>query len=313
MYNYQPLYSNGEIANKYERECADRYAFFKTIFDKFKRPFSVLDIGANLSYFGRRIVEDYPLATVISVEKEEIFLNRGLKGQPLIGLNARVDAVNTKKWTSTEMFDVVLCLSVLHHFKKDDAIKSLISIMSLGFEVLVENPGKDDINAGIRETNLALHDYLESFIAPKVYFPSHTTKNVMRPTYLFTNFGKHIFTNWAVDYGENPFIHGVTNKVIWKGYKDFPLFCHFLGYERDWIPGINLNTLAEYKGCFGHTKLEDLIAQIKIARPHNDILPRNVIVSRDAMELIDYDHFETLSDEEGINKLYELKTKIKTL
>lgn len=311
--NYQPLYTKEGVTNCFERDCKDRYTFLYNTFNKFKRPFTVLDIGANLSYFGRRILEDFPNATVISVEKDASILTRGMTGYPLLGLNTKIDSDIIKKWSTYEMFDVVLCLSVLHHLPKPEAIKTTIALLQLGFEVYIEIPGKEDIAAGIRESNFAVHELLENFNVPKAYFPSPTTRNVKRPTYMFTNFGKYVFAQWVNECGGSPFDYGVTNKVIWRGYDKVPLFLHSSGIERDWLPGINLHTLEHYNGYVSGESMSSRLAKIKLDKPHGDIVSHNVIVSKDVVKLIDYGHRNNHDDKMAFEDLIKIGDKIKTV
>jgi trans-aconitate methyltransferase len=310
MKNYQPLYTNGSVSNRFDRECKDRYDFFKSILSEYKRPFTVLDIGANLSYFGRRITEDFPLATVVSVEQDAEILTRGMSGYPLIGMNKKINSDLLRVWSTSEMFDVVFCLSIFHHLPKADALKAAVAAMSLGFEVFIEIPGKDDIVAGIRESNFALHELLENYNVRKEFFPSPTTRNVKRPTYIFNTFGKHIFTQWVNDCGGSPFNYNCTNRVVWNGKNKLPIFVHSSGYERAWIPGINLELLEKNNGYISGENMVSRLSRIKVEKPHGDINAHNVIVSRNDLHLIDYGHYNRTNDDEALLELLKVGSSI---
>jgi tRNA1(Val) A37 N6-methylase TrmN6 len=68
---YQETWIKGSSQSiDFQRECASRYEPIKVVLEKYTRPFSVIDIGANIGYFSFRIAEDFPHATVIMVENK---------------------------------------------------------------------------------------------------------------------------------------------------------------------------------------------------------------------------------------------------
>ena len=58
--DYQDIFINGETVATGYRMCAERYEAIKKVLDKYKRPITVLDIGASQGYFSFRIASDYP-------------------------------------------------------------------------------------------------------------------------------------------------------------------------------------------------------------------------------------------------------------
>jgi hypothetical protein len=67
MHKYQDVWVKGKLVERGERDCEPRYEAIKKVAARFKRPFTVLDIGANLAYYSVRLAEDFD-CTVLAVE-----------------------------------------------------------------------------------------------------------------------------------------------------------------------------------------------------------------------------------------------------
>jgi hypothetical protein len=117
---YQDQWVKGQREGKGYRECAERYGFIKAFCERFEGPFTVCDIGANMCYFGLRLTEDFPQCTVMAFEFDHFEMRQAhLKknnADRILLFNRKLsldDAVNLGKCCH---FDVVLALSVMHHF-----------------------------------------------------------------------------------------------------------------------------------------------------------------------------------------------------
>src|SRR5689334_12888770 len=73
---YQDQWLKGKLVAKGTRECANRYELIKNFCEQFKRPFTVLDIGANMSYFGIRLCEDFPECFVMAFEYSDFKMRK---------------------------------------------------------------------------------------------------------------------------------------------------------------------------------------------------------------------------------------------
>ena len=62
---------DGKVIEAGKRECASRYEIVKSVCSELKQPFSVCDIGANMNYFGIRLIEDFD-CLVMSFEFHQI-------------------------------------------------------------------------------------------------------------------------------------------------------------------------------------------------------------------------------------------------
>ena len=141
---YQDLWINGEILSKgCGPDCPSRYETLRPLLNAFKRPFSVLEIGANNGYFCFRIANDYD-ATCVMIDgtdrlKNICKANSSLKR--IVYLQKFVNANDLIKLAQTEHFDLVLCFHVLHHV---DWKPFFSALLKLGDHVVIETPPIDD-------------------------------------------------------------------------------------------------------------------------------------------------------------------------
>src|SRR5678809_1716471 len=56
-------------------DIQDRYRYIRPVLEKYKRPFSLLDIGAFHADFSFQIARDFPQATCIAIEQDSYILN----------------------------------------------------------------------------------------------------------------------------------------------------------------------------------------------------------------------------------------------
>jgi 2-polyprenyl-3-methyl-5-hydroxy-6-metoxy-1,4-benzoquinol methylase len=118
-WSYQDLLIEGETIFKgYGANCPARYETLRPLLNQFKRPITVLEIGADNGYFSFQIAKDYD-ATCVMIDssnrlKKIYEANFSLKN--IVYLQKLVDATDLNQLAKTEHFDVVLCFHVLHGF-----------------------------------------------------------------------------------------------------------------------------------------------------------------------------------------------------
>lgn len=112
------------------------------------RPFTLLDIGANDGYFSTRIAEDfncYVTALDKNPKVDELFSKR---------IRPMVQKLTESTMKALPRFDVILALSVLHHFENWETIfdlmrakarRALIIEVPHPEEKLLKVPAKDDL------------------------------------------------------------------------------------------------------------------------------------------------------------------------
>lgn len=108
---YQPQWSNGQESGKARRDAAGRY---RAIADHLKgRGFRVLDVGANAGYFSLRLAEEFQ-ARVTAVDGDPI-LKESLERARNSSVEGIYEFLSPDSLKKLGVFDVGLCLSVLHH------------------------------------------------------------------------------------------------------------------------------------------------------------------------------------------------------
>lgn len=109
---YQPVWRDGRVVSGGGRDCADRYAMIKQVLSELKPNFTMLDIGANRGYFSVRTSEDFPQCRIMAVDR---LPELKVIASPQISVAERT--ITVPELIGLPRVDVVLSLSVLHHFK----------------------------------------------------------------------------------------------------------------------------------------------------------------------------------------------------
>jgi hypothetical protein len=141
---YQDVWIEGKRYMQGARECVYRYQILREFFSQFRRPVKVLDIGANMGYFSIRLAEEFPGCFVLCEASgpEEHCLRK------LLQINQTHNALLVRKpitcadivhWAQVEHFDVILALSVIHHFDEPYSMV-LDALTKLGSHLIVEVP-----------------------------------------------------------------------------------------------------------------------------------------------------------------------------
>jgi 2-polyprenyl-3-methyl-5-hydroxy-6-metoxy-1,4-benzoquinol methylase len=180
---YQDEWVRGKVAAKGERECEHRYAVIKSFLQQYQRPFTILDIGANIGYFSFRIAEDFPDAIVVAVEGHPRFLPKLLEvaekngRDNVIIIGKKLSVEDISRLAELEHFDVVIGMSVIHHIYHDP-IEGLDAFLKLGDNLILEIPN---------ESKYGLHKYavLKSHGRVIGYGDSHINPGSTRPIVLY--------------------------------------------------------------------------------------------------------------------------------
>jgi hypothetical protein len=177
---YQDTWINGSVASVGYRECEKRYAIVRDFCKQYDGPFTVCDIGANQCYFGLRLTEEFPQCAVIAFEynqyqKRAAHVRRADKTGRLMFVNRKITINDLAILGTLGKFDVVLVLSVLHHFSGSfDAWLS--ALRGMGKSILAEfaiDDSRASVSAdGYRIPDCAIH---------LGYGQSHLKRNIQRP------------------------------------------------------------------------------------------------------------------------------------
>jgi 2-polyprenyl-3-methyl-5-hydroxy-6-metoxy-1,4-benzoquinol methylase len=143
---YQDRWIRGATLAHGDRECEARYALVRRVVTKFQRRITVLDLGANLGYFGCRLADEFGAVSVMVDTRPDLVAVCEANALPTtIALTKKLSVADLQELAASEHFDVVLALNVLHHFK--DPAGALAAVLELGDHVLLETPSRDDAGA----------------------------------------------------------------------------------------------------------------------------------------------------------------------
>lgn len=282
---YQDVWCRGKLIQQGVRSCAHRYSIIKQFLTQYKRPFTVLDLGANLGYFSFRIAEDFPNATVVSIENgNHVELHRLAvrNGNPgVFVLSKSMDYNDLLTLGACEHFDVVLALSIIHHFPFSLTTGTNL-VNWLGDNVIYELCLPEE------KTGNPIHFKNFKSMLPAVL--SSTTELGSESSHLKNSISRPILLHTQ----NKPYI----TKAYWNSIGDTRIFVESNFNSKtvfppgrtpkDWVPGINLHTFCSLEGIFPSVPF----LMSRIANPpdtHTDQQPWNIIINRNGGFWIDGD------------------------
>ena len=323
MEMYQDIFSEGRLIQKGLRECSSRYEAIKESLSKYKRNFTLLDIGSNFGYFSIRAAHEFDCTSImIQSEPESRLLfelcskNKNLK---LNLLNKRISCREINNLSKCERFDSILLLNVLHHLGSDWKI-AFESCLKMCHSLIVETPSEKDKGSCGQEHLKGIIDFINN--------KDHT---------VLGEFSRHTDPNSKSIMVE---IMGAPEKFLEKSYIDMPsvqknrmgkieilsdfekkIFIKNKESQK-WIHGINFHNFLKLNGVW--PSRDFLISQIeerkittdyKWDNTHRDITPWNFIINGASLNLIDLDGFnfndEKVSDASGLEfTVQKVKTTI---
>lgn len=177
---YQDTWVNGKMTAKGVRSCETRYDLIKQHLSA-NPPKSVLDIGANMCYFGLRLIEDFN-CSVMAFEYDHFDLRianvKANDTNSLMLLNRKLSIPDLHILSQCCRFDLVLALSVLHHLPGDTS-KWIEAMQCCGDSLIAEFALEDSTRPSVRA------NYALPFNAKLLgYGDSHLKKNFKRPIVL---------------------------------------------------------------------------------------------------------------------------------
>lgn len=304
---YQDIIVNNQITSPGIRESASRYAAIKEHLNKYKRPFTVLDIGAAQGYFSFRSAHDFPHSSAVMIEGEylNVSFNASNKLEELCALNTdRKNIIYLKKHmlpsdfkrlAQCEHFDVVLCLNVIHHFGKEWQTVAQ-AVFKMGDYVIIETPPSTDKVFMNNSEVKAIEDFLKAKKGTVIaQTPRHTDPSAMALMQIFETPKKELpVKHWF--YGNTAREEGVSYEIE-STFEKKNLLKKHLGKVRksEWLPGINLVTFKALNGVWPNTPqvISSLVEFANIK--HRDLLPWNILVQGNNLAVFD-DEGEVFSD-----------------
>lgn len=279
---YQDVLVNGEVVCSGVRECSSRYSALKSIINFNSKPFTVLDVGANLGYFGLSILRDYPEAVVVMIDSDArlrkvVELNHANRA---VVLERRFSVEDFREVSECEHFDVVLLMNVLHHVTEGPEIFEYCRRM--GSVLVVETPDPRDTGACNSHLVAAIANALRGY---KVigYTQSHTSP----------------YQRMLLQFEGTPVSIRKSFIDPTHGLRATPMRPEDVA--RPWYPGINLWTYHLKGGVYPSRKtIVEWVRNYPLPpQRHGDVRPWNFILG-DGLHLIDgNDERANFDDEEG--------------
>lgn len=285
---YQDVLVKGHVLKKGVRHCESRYQAIRQLCQRYKRPITVLDIGANLGYFTFKLAQEFP-GTFVMIEgakDEQNYLLNLCKlnnNHKVVLLPKRVNVNDLKELAATEHFDITLALSVIHHFAEpmDEVYRTMTT---LGDYLVSEIPAPNEKACNQHRVNkepLPLHEFKTELLSQT---PTHTAQNVNRDLILTYCPPKTIskpYWGWEphFSYYEPPTITSTHEEkhVRFKRKDD----------ARTWIDGINFSTFIGLNGVYPPKhKIVGSLNRIDTTNLH-DVRQWNMILSQGQLKPID--------------------------
>ena len=308
---YNDVIVNGKIVRAGSRASQARLEAIFSHCDRYNRPISVLDIGAAEGQFTIALASKFPGFFVAAEADPRRGLSQTLSRNKLKNvalLEKALTLQDLKEISSVQYFDIVLALSVVHHF--DEPFQEVVDVI-LGmcsycfFEHPDPSEGLSTKNSGrLMEEPINLSAYAPSVCAESDC--SHLGySSINRKMYLLQSaspslISKHYFMGQSFEPSGAYKICADYDKIV--------LRCSRRGTERPWKQGLDLRTFFLSNGVYPSvSKIVGLIDDLDIdeSNPRADLAGHNALLVDGGIELIDQDdvnhdseHFFYISSKE---------------
>jgi len=173
--SYQPLWINGKQVSQGVRDTENRYLAIANYLAG-QTEFTVLDFGAHIGYFSRRLAAEFGAACTAVDDHPRLEPTDGVQV-----INERLTAGGIRKLGK---FDVVLCLSVLHHVPQWRAVFK--ALRDAGRIVFVETAHPDEHlpKARMHHSSADIHKTVEETGARILTWTRGYDKRFKRPLWV---------------------------------------------------------------------------------------------------------------------------------
>jgi len=290
--NYQDILIDNKVYIKGKRDCESRYKVMKKFFDKCKRNFTVLDIGANFGYYSLKIANDFPKSYVVMIQQpgvESNLLTEILKANTLVNkrtrlLSLKMNSDNMKKLQKCEHFDYIICNNILHHV--NDYKEVYNSLKKMCKYLIIETPPVNDNKSCGQNYLNEIYNLVNNDCDYKSTekFQRHTNKNTFSQIYMM-KFNNIVTKNEpyfnSTLFKKDNYVHLIEDNERTFYKKDEE------NSKTDYIYGINVRTYIDLNGVYPSRKeIVDKLKNIKTdynwdntlrdIRVHNFILNDNL-------------------------------------
>jgi hypothetical protein len=143
--HYQDIIIDNVVVQKGLDDCQSLYEVLKPILNRYKRPITVLDLGAGYGYFSFRIAREYD-STCVMIEDGNGSLPTAQKLLDLCHANAQLHNIilldkkmslqELEKLADCEHFDVVLAFDYIDH-KAADWMQATDALLRMGDNIFI--------------------------------------------------------------------------------------------------------------------------------------------------------------------------------
>lgn len=273
--SYQDQVANGKIIFKGRVKYAkERLNAIQSIIDKYKRPITVLDIGAAQGYYSFQSAYKRKNDVYVLIEEDPYLLklcklNTELNN--IIFLQKRIKIHELEELGKCEHFDVILALNIIH-WSEDKWMQMTDAILNLGDKVIIETPPAGDTAIG-KEYLGKIEKYLENKGAKIILkTPRHTGTGLLANMYLIENNKTKISKPfWNAKNSNFKYVieSSIKNKRLIKISQNNNVL------EKSWLPGINTLTFISLNGVY--PQISKIIKNIPYISLNNFILQGNKI------------------------------------
>ncbi|MFC1845766.1 hypothetical protein ACFLX2_01410 [Candidatus Dependentiae bacterium] len=142
----QDIIVNGMVIAKGTDDCNKNYQAIKTaVLEKYQRPITILEIGAESGFYSFSIATDYRCATCVMIEQSDQLLRLCKANNTLnniILLKEKPTIKSLELLSECQHFDVVLALDVLRIFPNDWS-RAISIMLTLGDNILFQATQSD--------------------------------------------------------------------------------------------------------------------------------------------------------------------------
>src|SRR3990167_4990541 len=263
-----------------------RYELIKPALERYKRRFSVLDLGAGINQptLGWMIANEFD--AIVTVIEKDLYVQHLEQSPRVIQIRHKMTAADLWRLNECEHFDVVLALNVLHWFEDDDWLLAAKAVCAMGDFVFVQLPALDEDRDGLPGRTIlpSLTQRILSrnphHLGDTVQFPRHTPRPLLE---LRNGIKKLTRTSWTShDNSANTDVYS-TDHALGAQMKDKTK------RYKDWIPGINLWNFCQLGGVWpSRDRIIELLKGHRDEHPiHGDIQPWNFVLDGEQLHLID--------------------------
>ncbi len=285
------FHSRNKIPTNPDSEC--RYKVIQSVLDRYKRPFTLLEIGASQGYFSFKAAPDY--------ESVCVMIDGGTGNQlldlckangrldNLIFLNKPIVVEDLRRLSECEAFDVVLAFNLIHKFWKLDRWRDLIdTLLSLGDMAIIETPPEaPNLSKNANAIRRNIENYLISKNGKVIgRVPSQNSPSLMSSIYLIEGEKKQISRKTWVRRPGEALGYEIHSNCIEKTLKKV-----YPNQQKEetcqWIPGINLITFKMYNGAYPTKELLKASLKNLSKQAHSDWGAGNMILQGSALTFVD--------------------------